>query len=129
MELEGEVTEGIGEGADYIGKEVYQDRFEEVLGFRPFPGTLNLEVDSEEREVFEKETESRSIEDVYEGDDRLSDVEVTPVEVRGIRAGLLRLEKTDHPLSIAEIVAPVKLRDELGLEDGDSLILSPVRHT
>ncbi len=38
--LEGEVITGIGEGAYYIKE--YENRIKETLGFKPFPGTLNV---------------------------------------------------------------------------------------
>lgn len=123
MKLEGEVTSGLGKGAYYMGKEVYQRRFNESVGFRPFPGTLNLEVDEEKRKEFESSTESIEIKDVEEDGERFSDVTATPVEIEGVEGALIRLEITDHPLSIAEVIAPVELREKLGLEDGDTVAL------
>ena len=55
MKLEGEVTSGLGKGKYYMSKQVYQEEFDDKLGFRPFPGTLNLKVDEEERKKFEEE--------------------------------------------------------------------------
>ena len=40
----GELESGLGEGAWYISQEEYSTQFEEVLGFVPFPGTLNLRI-------------------------------------------------------------------------------------
>ena len=115
------MTSGKGEGEYYIGLEAYQTAFEEALGFRPFPGTLNLEVDIEERKKFEADGGTRKIRDVRHDGDRLSNVDVTPCKIQGVDAGLLRLEFTDHPLSTAEVVAPVNLREKLGLEDGERI--------
>lgn len=123
MELEGEVTTGMGKGAMYIGMEEYQEAFDEKLGFRPFPGTLNLEVNENIRKKFEERGQTLEIRDIYHKGERVSDVDVTPCEINGIKCGLLRLEVTDHPLSIAEIVAPIELRKEIGLEDGDKILV------
>lgn len=38
--FEGNVISGLGEGAYYIKE--YEDRIKEILGFKPFPGTLNI---------------------------------------------------------------------------------------
>jgi riboflavin kinase len=122
--MEGKIRSGRGEGKKYIGMEVYQKAFQEILGYRPFPGTLNLEVDEEEREKFEKRTESEEITDVYRDGDRLSDVDVFPCRIEGIECAALNLEKTDHPYSILEVVAPVELREKLSLEDGDTVRIS-----
>lgn len=121
--LEGKLVSGLGEGKKYIGLKVYQEVFEELLGFQPFPGTLNLEVNKAERRKFEKEHDTLEIREVYKDDKRLSNIDVTPCKIQGIDAGLLRLEFTDHPESIAELVAPINLRKELNLEDGDKIVI------
>ncbi|QGA80764.1 DUF120 domain-containing protein [Candidatus Nanohalobium constans] len=123
MELEGTVTSGMGDGEYYIGKEVYQEAFDETLGFRPFPGTLNLEVEEKTREAFEENSETLEIREIYEDGERLSDVDVTPCKIEGVECGLLRLEFTDHPKSVAEVVAPIELRKKFNLEDGDKVKL------
>jgi riboflavin kinase len=121
MELEGEVTSGLGKGRYYMKKEVYQEVFNEKLGFRPFPGTLNLKVDEEERKKFEEDSETLEIREVYEDGERLSNVDVTPCKIEGIECGLLKLEYTEHPDSIAEVIAPVELREKFDLEDRDKV--------
>jgi riboflavin kinase len=123
MELEGEVTTGLGKGKIYMSKEVYQEIFDEKLGFRPFPGTLNLEVDEKERRDFEHFSEWRRARKIYENGNRLSDVDITPCKIGDVECALLRLEKTDHPMEIAEVIAPVELREKFNLEDGDKVTL------
>ena len=38
----GRVFSGIGKGRYYVGHPEYQKRFEAALGYRPYPGTLNV---------------------------------------------------------------------------------------
>lgn len=38
----GEVVSGLGEGAYYVRQ--YEPLIEEYLGFKPFPGTLNVKI-------------------------------------------------------------------------------------
>lgn len=121
MELEGEVTSGLGKGKYYMSKQVYQEEFDDKLGFRPFPGTLNLKVDEDERKEFEENGETLEIREVYEDGERLSNVDVTPCRIGEVECGLLKLEFTEYPDSIAEIVAPVDLREKFDLEDGDRI--------
>lgn len=106
-----------------MSKEVYQQIFDEKLGFRPFHGTLNLKVDKERREKFENSSDTIEITEVYEDGERLSDVDVTPCRIGEVECGLLKLEFTDHPDSVAEIIAPVELREKFNLEDGDKVTL------
>ncbi|MEM4500973.1 MAG: DUF120 domain-containing protein, partial [Thermofilaceae archaeon] len=44
MILTGRVFTGLGEGAYYIQIPFYMRQFEEKLGFKPYPGTLNLKL-------------------------------------------------------------------------------------
>lgn len=124
MKLKGKVTSGLGKGKYYMSKDVYQKVFDEKLGFSPFPGTLNLEVDEEERRKFEESSETIRIQEVYDKDgERLSNVDVTPCRIGDVKCGLLNLEITDHEYSIAEVIAPLELREKFDLQDGDKVKL------
>lgn len=122
MELEGRVVSGIGRGASYIGMNTYQKRFKEVLGFSPYPGTLNIEVDEEDRAAFQDVAEGVEIDSFVVDGEQYSAVTAYPAEIDGVQVGVLDLEITDHPERIVEIIAPVNLRDELDLEDGDEVV-------
>lgn len=126
MRLEGKVESGLGKGKYYMSKKVYQEAFKQKIGFIPFPGTLNLKVDEESRKRFEKNTKTIKLRDIRDGDKKLSDVDITPCMINNIECGLLNLEITDHPYSTAEVIAPVKLRNELKLQNGDEVILKTV---
>ncbi|MEF8852422.1 MAG: DUF120 domain-containing protein, partial [Haloarculaceae archaeon] len=45
VELRGTVTSGMGEGRHYISLSGYMRQFEEKLGYEPFLGTLNVELE------------------------------------------------------------------------------------
>ena len=47
IELSGTVTVGMGEGRHYITLPGYMTQFEARLGYEPFPGTLNVDLDAE----------------------------------------------------------------------------------
>jgi len=130
VELVGTVTSGMGEGRHYITLPGYMAQFTELLGYEPFAGTLN--VDLHEDSVRERA--------------RLSGIE--PVEIEGweddertygpaycypatVAAGdesvgeahVIAPERTHHGEDQLEVIAPVRLRDELGLDDGDEVIV------
>lgn len=121
MELTGRVVSGIGRGASYIGMNAYQNRFRKALGFEPYPGTLNITVDVADREAFQDAVEGVAIDSFVIDDEEYSAVTAYPAEIDGVDVAVLDLEITDHPDSIVEIIAPVNLREELGLEDGDTV--------
>jgi len=125
MRIEGEVFTGLGEGADYIGMKPYQDKTKIITGFYPFEGTLNLRVDAGELERLRKENEPEVIESFRFKGRECSRVEVYPVKIEGVDAAYLDIAVTDHGDDVMEIVAEQYLRDELGLQDGDAVEVTP----
>jgi riboflavin kinase len=129
MRLAGRVTTGLGKGAYYIGMDVYQDRFHDLLGFYPYPGTLNLDVDTAQRATFQDRVSCMHIEAPKHDGEYMSAVDVYPVTVTAettdetIEGALLDLAITDHPASVAEIIAPINLREKFGLDDGDTVVV------
>lgn len=125
MELRGEVVSGLGRGASYISMNTYQKRFKEELGFVPYPGTLNIEVDESVRDRFEDAATDIDIDSFHVDGEDYSAVTAYPAQINGVEVAVLNLEITDHPETIAEIIAPVNLREELGLDDGDTITCRP----
>jgi riboflavin kinase len=121
MELQGTVTTGLGKGAYYIGLDEYQQLFNNRLGFKPFPGTLNLDVDPDRRQAFMEAADTVYIPAPVHDGERMSAADAHKITINEIEGALLDLEITDHPDSIAEIIAPINLRNAYGLEDGDTV--------
>ena len=126
VELDGTVTSGMGEGRHYISLPGYSCQFEERLGYEPFPGTLNLDLD--EQSVRRRSAIS-SLEPVpidgWEDEERTYGPAVchhATIETddgdRYDRAHVIAPERTHHDDDQLEVIAPEKLRDTLGLEDG-----------
>jgi len=131
--LEGAVTSGMGEGRHYISLPGYMEQFEDRLGYTPFAGTLNLELDAESVRAraglaaFEPIT----IEG-WEGEDRTygpafcypATLETGDGNETGGQyepAHVITPERTHHDEEQLEVIAPGRLRDELALADGDRL--------
>jgi len=119
--ISGRVKTGKKQAQKFLSLEPYQEKIEDKTGFRPFPGTLNLQVRPEEREKFTEEMEADRIEGFnYEGKD-YGGLELYKVELSGFEAALLDIDRADHGDEIVEVIASEKLRAELGLEDGDEV--------
>ncbi len=122
--LKGKVVTGDGEGQYYLSLKGYRDQVREKLGFDPYPGTLNVLLDPESTErrsllLFRKAIVLKGFE---EGGRRYGEVLAYPAQVSGFWPSALIVPlKTHHPPSIIEIIAPVKLRNELRLKDGDEV--------
>jgi riboflavin kinase len=124
-ELTGTVTPGEGEGAYYMSQDFYQRGFEELVGFTPFPGTLNLELEGPDLDTLRalRNREALEIPKVKTPERTFGGVTVYPAEVDDRQAAIIFPHRTRHE-RVLEVIAPDKLREELDLADGDELTVS-----
>ena len=124
--LKGIVVSGSGEGKYFLSLEGYRRQIKEKLGFDPYPGTLNVLLDDEsaERKVLLALRKPIMIEGFTENGRRYGEVLAFPARVGKVwPSALIIPTRTHHPPSIAEIIAPVNLRKELNLENGDEVVI------
>jgi len=119
--LSGTVFTGLGEGKHYVGMPGYLHQFEEKLGFVPYPGTLNLRLVPGSMRLREELNRfpAISIHGFSLGQRSFGSGKCYPARVSGIRAAIVVPERTHYPGDLVEILAPAKLREALGLKDGD----------
>lgn len=124
--LTGTVTGGMGEGRHYITLSGYATQFRERLGYEPYPGTFNVELDEES--VRARSGMASLVPtpiDGWEDEDRtFGPAECYPCRlVLGEQefdgAHIIVPERTHHDEDQLEIIAPAKLREELAADDGD----------
>lgn len=105
---------------------------EERLGFTPFPATLNLRpVSAADRRLWRAVREEAGI-PLLPGERgfcaaRLYRVEIRAGERAAPAAAVLVPEVEGYPEDKIEVVAPLRLKDALGVSDGDRLILEFTR--
>jgi len=131
----GSVRSGMKEGAYYVSIKGYFDQFQEKLGFLPYKGTLNLELNSTNINLLrekldnlkpiviagfqdDKSERSYGVVDCY--DCLISRIDNPEVK---IKAAILDIKRTHHKQNIIEILAEPYLRDYFNLKDGDKLII------
>ncbi len=122
----GEVISGIGEGAYYVKH--YSPLIEEYLGFVPYPGTLNVKVIFP-KTIFDALCGAKPITIpgfVKEGR-TFGDVKAYRVQINGIEGAIVIPSRTIHPPKIAEVVAPLCLREALNLNDGSKITLKVIK--
>ncbi|WP_456469263.1 winged helix-turn-helix domain-containing protein/riboflavin kinase [Archaeoglobus sp.] len=121
IRIRGEVFSGVGEGRYYVSLDGYRKQFVEKLGFDPYPGTLNLRIPKEEMYFRRRLDEEKGI--LIEGfsteDRTFGEVKAFKCRVNGVEGAIVIPKRTHYPSEILEIIAPVKLREKLGLKDGD----------
>jgi len=120
----------MGEGRHYIALDGYAQQFHDRLGYTPYPGTLNLELDQQSIRARTALTRHEGIAiDAWESDDRTyGSATCYPVLLRfegarTDRAHIIVPDRTHHDTSQLEVIAPKRLREELGLVDGDAVTL------
>jgi riboflavin kinase len=127
--LEGTITSGMGEGRHYISLPGYNAQFKEKLGYEPYPGTLNVTLAASSKrersamESFEAVhiTEWEDEERTYGGAFCYPAMVEAPDGRVFDRTHVIVPDRTHHDEDQLEIIAPEKLRDELGLLDGDEV--------
>lgn len=131
VEFIGHVTGGMGEGRHYITLDGYMEQFVDRLGYEPFPGTLNLILSEQS---IRRRGRLESVPSVPI--DGWEDVQRTygpatcyPAVVEGPRGGIVDTAhiiepvRTHHDDDNLEVIAPVRIRDELDIEDDDRLLV------
>lgn len=128
----GRVTSGLGDGATFVSLPGYVEQFLDRLGYEPYPGTLNVDLDPEPGD------------DWQDARDRLVPIRIDGWEADGQSFGPARCypvvlavgdrtyapahevvpERSDHDPNQLEVLAPDRLRDALALEDGDRVTVS-----
>ena len=130
VELAGVVTSGMGEGRHYITLPGYMAQFREKLGYEPFAGTLNVDLD--EASV-RKRGRLDGVEPItiegWEDEERTYGPAYcypTTVTVAGEdydEAHVIAPERTHHGDDHLEVIAPDKLRRVFDLDDGQEVAI------
>ncbi len=127
IRIEGRVFTGMGEGSYYLGIDRYLKQIEERVGFKPYPGTLNLRLYSRDsivnRMLLEKLANIRI--------DGFSNGKRTYGGARCIKAlfndeqeaAIIFIDRTHYEKDVVEVIAPIYLRGKYGLKDGDKVFL------
>ncbi|HLC79942.1 MAG TPA: DUF120 domain-containing protein [archaeon] len=115
--LKGKVVDGLGEGSYYTAIPQYKEQFKKLFGFDLFPGTLNLEVDPAQRNIFTSAPPIQ-IEGFKTAQRTFGGINCWPCKVNSkVSAVAILPHRTNHPANIIELVAPINLRKKLSLEN------------
>lgn len=113
--IRGKLETGLGEGKYYLSREGYRTQFHTKLGFVPFPGTLNIRLDN----PFVPTDEAIKIKGFSDEGKTFGGCQCYRIRIKWINAVIVRPERSGYPPNLIEIIAPINLRESLGLSDGD----------
>ena len=118
MKLNGEVTTGLGKAAFFLSQDFYLDKFIKICGFKPYPGTLNVIVHEDYlNQINEIKDKCENIIHPNKDFGAVKYIKATLNDT--INGAIIFPAKTEHSINYLEFIAPIKLRDELNLKDGD----------
>lgn len=118
--FKGKIVSGLGEGKYYTEQEGYYQQFETKLGFKPYPGTLNVEIEPVEKNKlkFLRKKPAIDISEFETKDRTFGGVRCFKAEINGV-SGAIVLPARGHYSNVLEFIAPVFLREALELKDND----------
>jgi CTP-dependent riboflavin kinase len=122
VRLAGEVVSGAAKAAFFTRLDWVRQQCRQQLGFDPYPGTLNVRVSEKHLAALKGLFRQPGVE-LAPPTKEFCSARALPVRIGGI-AGALILPQQDvriHDDTVVEIMAPVLIRDALGLSDGSTV--------
>lgn len=128
FEMKGEIFTGLGEGAYYMSMNGYRRQFVKHLGFDPYPGTLNVRletvVDKQQRRNLDP-LPNIHIEGFEDGKRTYGWAKCYLAKINNkLDGAIIILERAHYDHSVIEIISPINIRDRLKLKDGDKISIS-----
>jgi riboflavin kinase len=126
--IRGYIVRGLGEGRYYMSLKGYVVQVEEKLGFKPYPGTLNIKlktVDDILRKLELQKLPGIMIKGFSNGVRTYGNVKAFKAEINGtMPLAVVLPERTSHGIDVLEIIAPFNIREKLKLSDGDEVTVT-----
>jgi riboflavin kinase len=119
----GKLVHGLDKGRYFVSLPGYSQGIKEALGFAPFPGTINMEIEESqigERIALREHPGVRIPGFRHKGKD-YGEVEAYPCTIMGYEGAILFPYRSHHGLRVLELISPHNLVEEAGLKEGSNL--------
>ena len=128
LAITGKIISGAGEGAFFTQIDWVMQQCNEKLGFKPYPGTLNLEILEDDFPLIESLDQEKGIE-LVSPDPKFCNAKTFLVSLGKINGAIVIPEEKVrvHPKNIIEIIAPTNIKISLNVQDGDILKITIIR--
>lgn len=127
-EISGNVVSGRGEGAFYMTREEYLKEFRSKIKYTPYPGTLNVKINSKKDSKLLKQIEmfkGYKITGFIDKGKSFGWVKCFEAMLNNsIPCHIIRLEKTHHDLSVIELISKYNIRNITDITDGFKVNIS-----
>lgn len=123
LEIEGVISKGLGEGGYYVSLEGYQSQMKDKLGFRPYPGTLNIKIGESQRWKRQHLLQGEPIVITgFKGKDRTyGDLFAYKCALEGLPCAVIIPLRTHHGADTLELLCPFNVKKKLGRGEGDKV--------
>jgi CTP-dependent riboflavin kinase len=120
FEITGKIVSGAGEGAYFTQIDWVQQQSQEKLGFRPYPGTLNMEIRPDDLSLIASLDQKKGVE-LISPDPKFCNAKAFAVRLGKVNAAIIMPEEKVriHAENIIEIIAPLNIKASLNVKDGD----------
>jgi riboflavin kinase len=122
MKISGVIQDGVGKGAWFTQLDWVVSQCQTLLGFSPFPGTLNVLVNREDAAKL-VQLKQQGDGELIPDDPAFCSARVAKVTIGGLPAAIVfpAEDVRVHGDDLIEIIAGSGLKKELGLADGDAV--------
>lgn len=120
--IRGFVSSGVGEGKKFSSLPWFRKQVNEILGFKVYPGTLNLTLTDKDSRVFRKLLINNGLGyRIVPENNYFSGVLYRAIVASSFPGGVIRPLIPGYPTNLVEVIAPICLRKTLKLKDGDEV--------
>lgn len=119
ISINGIVVRGLGEGTYFMSMQHYQNQIRKKLGFKAYPGTLNLKVNQKQADSLKK-LNTIKIDGFKSGNKTFGGASCYRARIKDINGSIIVPDLTKHK-GVVEFIAPVHVKLELKIKDGDKV--------
>ncbi len=122
--LSGKVVSGVRKAAYFTQLDWVEEQCKEKLGFKPYPGTLNLEISEKDFPIIEALQKEKGVE-LIPPDPKFCVAKAMPLSIGHVSGAIIipAEEVRVHGKQVIEVISPVGLKETLRVDDGDYLEL------
>lgn len=116
----GKVVPGLGTGGAFLKLKGYTESVQKLLGFKVYPGTLNVKIPAEQIDLRLSMRGLKPVEipGFETGGKRYGKLSMYKAKIFGEPAGVVFPEMSHHGLDVLEIISPDNMRERYKLKDG-----------
>ena len=112
------IVRGLGEGTYFMSMQHYQNEIKKKLGFKAYSGTLNLKIDAKKVSLLNNFKQIK-INGFKQKNKTYGGADCYKAKIKNIEGAVIVPHLVKHKKNIIEFIAPIHLKSELKLKDGN----------